>query len=52
MPTSNPDRIKKVDDTCKALAKAKGVQIRPIYVDARHYNKPSASKIKDTKKDD
>jgi hypothetical protein len=42
-----PDRIKRVDDTCKALSAAKGVSMKPIYVDARHDNKASASKLKD-----
>jgi hypothetical protein len=39
-------RLERVRDTCKALAKEKGVQIEPIFVDARHDNKPSGSKIK------
>jgi hypothetical protein len=37
------ERLDRVRDTCKALAKEKGVKIEPIFVDARHDNKPSAS---------
>lgn len=40
-----PDRLDRVRATCKALAAEKGVTIEPIIVDARHDNKPSASKI-------
>lgn len=47
-----PDRLKQVNDTCKALSEAKGVKMKPIYVDARNDNKPSASKMKDDKKKD
>jgi hypothetical protein len=39
-------RLKRVRDTCKALAKEKDVHIEPIFIDARNHNKPSASKIK------
>lgn len=39
------DRINRVSDTCKALGAAKGIDIVPIYVDARHDNKQSASKL-------
>jgi hypothetical protein len=40
------ERLDRVRDTCKVVAAAKGVTIEPIFVDARPYNKPSASKIK------
>ncbi|WP_125797737.1 hypothetical protein [Amycolatopsis sp. WAC 01416] len=40
------ERLKRVRDTCKALSEAKDVEIEPIFVDARNYNKPSASKIR------
>lgn len=46
------DRMDRVRNTCKALAEAKKVTIEPIFVDARHDNKPSASKIKPVKKQD
>ena len=41
----SPDRLERVRGTCKSLAKEKGVTVEPIFVDARHNNKPSASKI-------
>lgn len=39
------DRLDRVSKTCEALSWEKGVKIRPIIVDARHDNKPSASRI-------
>lgn len=39
-------RIDKVKDTCRTLSDQKGVTMKPLFVDARHDNKPSASKIK------
>lgn len=42
----NQGRLDKVIETCTALSSAKGVSIEPIFVDARHDNKPSASTIK------
>jgi hypothetical protein len=39
------ERLDRVRDTCKALTSAKCVAIEPVFVDARHDNKPSASKI-------
>jgi hypothetical protein len=41
-----PERVKRVDDTLRALSIEKGVTMKPIYVDARHTNKQSASTIK------
>lgn len=41
-----PKRLKRVDDTLRALSIEKGVEMKPIYVDARPGNKPSASTIK------
>jgi hypothetical protein len=40
------DRLNRVRDTCSALEREKGVTIQPVFVDARHDNKASASKIK------
>jgi hypothetical protein len=39
-------RIKRVDDTLRALSIEKGISMKPLYVDARHTNKQSASTIK------
>lgn len=38
-------RLDRVRETCSALSELKGVSIEPIFVDARHDNKPSASKM-------
>lgn len=38
-------RVDRVRDACTALTEAKGVEIEPIFVDARPGNKTSASKI-------
>ncbi len=43
-PDFHPDRLAQVDATCAAPQAAKGVHIKPIYVDARP-NKASASKL-------
>ena len=40
-----PERLKRVRDTCTALAEAKGVAIKPLFVDARVENKKSASTL-------
>jgi hypothetical protein len=39
------DRIARVESSLRALSVEKGVDMKPIYVDARHNNKPSASTI-------
>lgn len=41
------DRLQRVVDTCQSLSRQKDIKIEAIFVDARHDNKPSASKIKD-----
>lgn len=41
-----PERIKRVEDTLRTMSIEKGVVMKPIYVDARHDNKRSASTIK------
>lgn len=43
----DPDRLKKVHETADAIAKAKGITIKVVIVDARKTNKTSASKLKD-----
>ncbi|MDD1478732.1 MULTISPECIES: hypothetical protein [Micrococcaceae] len=40
-----PERLKRVTDTCTALSAAKGVTIKPLFVDARVENKKSASTL-------
>lgn len=41
-----PARLKRVEDTLRTMSIDKGVEMKPIYVDARHTNKQSASTIK------
>jgi hypothetical protein len=41
-----PERIKRVNETAKAIADLKGITIKVVVVDARRTNKTSASKIK------
>jgi hypothetical protein len=40
------ERVKRVEDTLRALSIEKNITMKPIYVDARHTNKQSASTIK------
>jgi len=41
------ERLKIVNETCEALSEAKGIALRPIYIDARPSTKQSASNLTD-----